>query len=68
MIKVNDHWEKAENLEDISRIIREYYNPELADIMDGLLDRLNTLSESENDRVIELEIVIEEIQNLVRYL
>ena len=41
MIKVNEHWEKVETLSDISRVIREYYNNELADKMDELIDRIN---------------------------
>lgn len=65
MIKVNDHWERAETLEDISRIVREYYNPELADIMDSLIDIINNLSENDINRLNELEYIIENIKDLV---
>lgn len=68
MIKVNDHWERAETLEDISKIVREYYNQELADKMDELIDRMNKSDDYISERMMELEIAIEEIKGLVRYL
>lgn len=68
MIKVNDYWENADTLEDISGIIREHYNPELADIMDGLLCRINDSSENNINRLNELEEIIENVKDLVRYL
>jgi hypothetical protein len=40
MMHIEGHWETVESLADVSRIIREYYNRELADKMDGLLDDL----------------------------
>lgn len=38
MIHIEDHWEMVDSLQDISRIIREYYNSELADEMDRLMN------------------------------
>lgn len=35
---IEGHWETVDSLRDISRIIREYYNRELADEMDALID------------------------------
>lgn len=35
---IEGHWETIDNLRDISRIIREYYNRELADEMDNLIE------------------------------
>jgi hypothetical protein len=35
---IEGHWETVESLDDISRIIREYYNRELADELDKLID------------------------------
>lgn len=37
MILVNGSWEIVEDLKDVSKIIREYYNEELADKLDYLL-------------------------------
>ena len=37
MILINDIWECTRNLKDISNIIREHYNPELANVLDSLL-------------------------------
>lgn len=39
MIHINGHWETVDTLEDIARVVREYYNPELADKMDYLLEQ-----------------------------
>ena len=73
MMKVNQYWERVETLSDISRVIREHYNSELADKMDELIDNTNKNvcyrdKQEMEDRIIELESVIEEIQGLVRYL
>ena len=38
MMNIEGHWETVTSLEDVSRIIREYYNRELADKMDGLIE------------------------------
>ena len=40
MLRINEHWEEVNTLEDVSKIIREYYNPELADKMDCLLEQM----------------------------
>ncbi len=37
MILVNDNWEPVRDLQDISKIIRENYNEELADELDKLI-------------------------------
>ena len=37
MIYINDTWLPVENIDDVSTIIREYYNEELADQMDQLI-------------------------------
>lgn len=55
MMYIEKHWETIYDLRDISRIIREYYNRELADEMDKLIEineeEIKTL---END-IINLE-------------
>lgn len=38
MMYIEGHWETVTSLQDISRIIREYYNRELADNMDELIE------------------------------
>lgn len=52
---IEGHWETINSFEDISRIIREYYNRELADELDKLIgineEEIQTL---END-IINLE-------------
>lgn len=40
MIRIEGHWEEVSTLEDVARIVREYYNEELADEMLGLIDQL----------------------------
>lgn len=42
MILINDCWENVETLEDVSRVVREYYNRELADEMDDLINAKET--------------------------
>ncbi len=37
MILVNDNWEQVRDLQDISKIIRENYNEDLADELDKLI-------------------------------
>lgn len=37
MILINDIWHTVRDLEDISNLIREYYNRDLADEMDKLI-------------------------------
>lgn len=38
MMYVEGHWETVDTLSDISKIIREYYNYELADRIDELIE------------------------------
>ena len=38
MMYIEKHWETIDDLRDISRVIREYYNRDLADEMDKLID------------------------------
>lgn len=37
LVYINDTWMPVENINDVSTIIREYYNTELADQMDQLI-------------------------------
>lgn len=54
MIKIEGHWEYANDLRDISKIIREYYNPELAKKLDYFI-------EAQEDKIERLEVTIEEL-------
>lgn len=37
MVLINDNWEQIRDLQDVSNIIRKYYNEELADELDNLI-------------------------------
>lgn len=37
MIYINDHWEEVRDLQDVSKIVREYFNEDLADELDKLI-------------------------------
>ena len=48
MMNIEGHWETIYDLRDVSRVIREYYNSELA-------DRIDSLIEIQEDEIKELE-------------
>lgn len=64
MMWIEGHWETVNTLSDISRIIGEYYNDELADKMDELLASTK-ISDYELERLEELEMVMQQIRDLV---
>lgn len=68
MMYIEGHWEFINSLSDISRIIREHYNYELADKMDELIPDVD-YSDNEDfydrQRLEELEEIIQEIRGLV---
>ena len=37
MMRIEGHWETVDSLQDVIKIVREYYNEELADRADELL-------------------------------
>lgn len=49
MVLINDNWEEVRDLEDISKIIREYFSEDLADEMNNLI------SEHTDEEYYELE-------------
>lgn len=73
MIRVEGHWETVNSFRDISKIIREYYNIELADKMDELIDdELHEMFvigkeeiEDKLERLEDLEDLIEQIRDIV---
>lgn len=64
MMYIEGHWETVDTLEDILRVIREYYNYELADKMEELMESI-TVSNDERERLDELEMVVQQIRDLV---
>lgn len=56
MVFINGHWENVDNLNDVSNIIRDSFNTDLADAMDKLLtkmDKLLTKMEQKSDSLEE---------------
>lgn len=64
MMYIEGHWETVDTLSDISRIVREYYNYELADVLDELIETTKT-PDYELERAQELEEIIVQIRDLV---
>lgn len=64
MIYIEGHWETVDDLQDVIRIIREYYNYELADKMEELMESI-IVADDERERLDELEMVIQQIRDLV---
>jgi hypothetical protein len=62
MMNIDGHWETVETLHDVSRMIREYYNYELADKLDELISEIE---DNNSSYVRELEDTIDAIRNLV---
>jgi len=64
MMYIEGHWETINTLQDISKIVREHYNYELADEMDELIESTST-SHYDSYRLEELEDIIEQIRSIV---
>lgn len=60
MIRIEGHWETLDTLQDISRVIREYYNRELADEMDKLI-------EEQEEYIVDLKNEIINLDNLLEF-
>lgn len=76
MILINNNWEQIDDLHNVSKIIREYYNRELADKLDTLIPKhtdaqykslIWELREKE-DEIFDLENDIDELESEVEYL
>lgn len=52
MMYIEGHWESVDTLDDIIKVIREYYNPELADEMEFQIERM---VDAFNNKIEELE-------------
>ena len=76
MIYINNHWEQVNNLQDVIRIVGEYYNDELAKIMEGLIPEhtddeyydLEFEISNKEDEIIGLENEIDNLQSEVERL
>ena len=76
MILIGENWEKIRNLQDVSNIIREYYNSDLADEMDNLIpehsdDEYEDLAfdlNNKEEKIISLEDEIDTLENKVEIL
>lgn len=40
MMYIEGHWESVDTLDDIIKVVREYYNPELADELELQIERM----------------------------
>ena len=59
MLYIEKHWETVTSLEDVARIIREYYNRELADELDILIvEQEEFINDLENE-IINLDNLLE---------
>ena len=64
MMYIEGHWESVDTLDDVVRVIREYYNYELADKMQELMESI-VVANDERERLDELEAVVQQIRDLV---
>lgn len=63
MILVNDNWEQIYDLQDVSKIIRENYNRDLADELDRLIpEHTDEEYEGLKDELWEKENIIDDLE------
>lgn len=55
MMYIEGHWETIDNLRDVTRVIREYYNRELADEMDIFIAEQQEYINELKDDIVNLE-------------
>ena len=76
MILVNDNWEQIYDLQDVSKIIRENYNRDLADELDKLIpehtdeeyEELEWDHDQKCDKVTDLENEIDDLEKEIERL
>lgn len=59
MMYIEGHWETVTSLEDVARIIREYYNRELADKLDELIEEQEEYINDLKNDIINLDNLLE---------
>lgn len=73
MVLINDNWERVETLYDISNIIRENFNAELADKLDSLIPEHDDIEHEalewelnhKEDEICDLENEIDDLENKI---
>jgi hypothetical protein len=56
---IEKHWETIDNLRDISRVIREYYNRELADELDIFIEEQEAYIDDLKNEIVNLDNILE---------
>lgn len=64
MMRIEGHWETINTLQDVVRVVREYYNSELADALEELIPEDGIQTEA-LEELEELRGIIDEIRDLV---
>ena len=59
MMYIEGHWETVTSLEDVARVIREYYNRELADELDKLIEEQEEYINDLKNDIINLDNILE---------
>lgn len=59
MINIEKHWETIDSLRDVSRVIREYYNRELADELDKFIEEQEEYIDELKNDIINLDNILE---------
>lgn len=65
MVFINGHWENIENLDDVSCIIRDSFNTDLADAMDKLLAEAEQGNNNLENDLDELDGEIYDLQDTI---
>ena len=76
MVLINDNWEQIYDLQDVSKIIREYYNGDLADELDKIIPEhtdeeyecLQCDYENKCDKIDDLENEIDDLEKEIERL
>lgn len=63
MMHIEGHWETVDTLQDVVRVVREYYNRELADVLEELIPE--EVPAEDIEELEELRGIIDEIRDLV---
>lgn len=59
MMNIEGHWETVNTLEDIARVIREYYNSELANTLEELIEEQEGYIVDLKNEIINLDSLLE---------
>ncbi len=59
MMYIEGHWETVDSLEDVARVVREYYNRELADEIDKLVEEQEGYIADLKNEIINLDNLLE---------